>query len=114
MKKIIRRARNELAERAGGVYAVWWVLLLYLEKLFDYDGRFDGRDAACRDEKNVCVPFALVGSCGKLSCHGNGKEYVNKCCNRTSARTICCCRTGHDPSSIIYIHPRHLVCGLSK
>ena len=53
-----------------GVYAVL-VLLLYLEKFFDYDGRFDGRDAACRDEKNVCVSFALVGSCGKLSCHGN-------------------------------------------
>jgi hypothetical protein len=40
-----------------------------LEELIDYEGRLDGRDAACCDEQDVCVPFALVGRCGELSRH---------------------------------------------
>jgi hypothetical protein len=59
----------------------------YLEELFDYEGRFDGRNAACRDEKNVRVSFALVGLCCKLSCHGNGKGVVSVTVSVTSART---------------------------
>ena len=44
-------------------------MLTNLEELVDYEGRLDGRDAACCEEKNVRVPFALVGRCGKLRRH---------------------------------------------
>ena len=40
-----------------------------LEELVDDEGRFDGRNTARRDKKNVCVSFALVVYRGKLPCH---------------------------------------------
>lgn len=36
-------------------------LFAYFEEFFDYERRFDGRDASGCDEKNVRVSFALVG-----------------------------------------------------
>jgi hypothetical protein len=105
-------AGNELLAERGSLRGL--VLLLYLEKLFDYEGRFDGRDAACRDEKNVRVSFAPVSRCGKLSCHGNGKKVgYSKTVHRPGLRGMHVLLPDRTrPSSdllIFYIYLHHLV-----
>jgi hypothetical protein len=40
-----------------------------LEELLDYEGCFDGRDAAGCDEENVCVSLVPISRCGEVPCH---------------------------------------------
>jgi hypothetical protein len=69
-----RRVGNQKKRRESR--RLW--LVTYLEEFFDYERRFDGRHASCSNEKNVRVSFALVGRCGKLSCHGGVSVTSNR------------------------------------
>jgi hypothetical protein len=46
-----------------------------LKELLDYEGCFDGRDAAGCDEENVGVSLAPASHCGEVPCHVYNKPF---------------------------------------